>query len=160
MSVQRFIIPLSAATPTDAELQCALMWLLQRPEADRHIAFPTVQNIKMFFDRLEKSMGFSGWAQFCDQMRRNRKFTFSDGQILTCAPLKPWVQASPNGACLLAWGDTKQAHDVEKRLGPVGAICVLPYTAPGIATWINANGPTPVNCSGDVADDDVSSLIS
>lgn len=147
MPLDRFIIPLSDVTPTDAELECGLMWLLQRPEAERHIAFPAVPNIKMFFDRLDKRMRFAGWANLSNQLRRNRQFKFSDGQVLTCGPMRPHVHARPNGACLLVWGDSAKADRVEARLGPVGAICVLPYTAPAIATWATANGPTHVACS-------------
>lgn len=139
MALDRFFVPIADAQPSDDELKCGFLWLLSRPEAERHIAVPHVAQRRAILTKIETWIPAIGRP-----LRKSGLVNFQDGR-LTISTMHPYVQATANGACLLLWGDADQAEAVEARLGSVGAICVAPF-GPTLDNWIEANGPTPVNC--------------
>lgn len=140
MALERYIVPISGAQPTNDEIKCGLVWLLSRSESDLHIAVPDAQTRATLFGII------ATWDPgIAKALRTNGIIKFTNAR-LTISTFQPYVQATPNGACLLVWGDTGQAQAVEKRLGSIGAICVIPYSNT-LSGWIASNGPDEVDCA-------------
>jgi hypothetical protein len=145
--LDRFYVSASDVTSTDDDLVCGFLWLLWRPETELHIAFPRTDQLDMALTRLKaKVAGVASLGAIVDQLKRSGVVALENDRRLTAHSLKPRCYARPNGACLLVWGDSKQAAVVEAALGPVGAIAVLPWGAAEADAWIASSGAKQVNC--------------
>jgi hypothetical protein len=136
---------------TDDDLVCAFRWLLWRPEQELHLAAPSVSALDNALIKLGAKLANSPEIAVIDQLKRSRSASLPDGRRLTGGSLRPRSLARPNGACCLIWGDSAQAVTVEKALGAVGAICVLPWVNQDLATWVAGNGAAKVNCDDPAA---------
>lgn len=147
MALQRFIVLTAGGGPSDDDLRCGLAWLLSRPEADLHIALPTAALRKTFLGKLHK------WRPEIGTPLKTHGVVRFKNATLTISIARPDFQARANGACLLLWGNSGEAEQVEKRLGSVGAIYVVPFSTTS-NTWKTANDPIELNCRALMASDD------
>ena len=147
LALERFYIPVEGAVDKRAALKCAFTWLLDRGENDLHIAFHRADIMADVLDEMAKMLPNAG--NWFTQLKKDRQFTFTDGKRLTCAPWRPWVQAIPNGACLVIWAGLDELAAVETKLGSVGAVCATPWGLHEIQPWIDANVVPPVDCAAD-----------
>ena len=147
MALSREYVEASVPTATDDDLACAFSWLLFRSEQELHLAAPRVQQLDLALTGLKaKFASAPPIVAIIDGLKKTRSVTLADERRLTAASLHPRCQARPNGACLLVWGDSKQANTVEQTLGPVGSICVLPWANHDLVGWVTANSVPKVNC--------------
>lgn len=144
MALDRFYIPVAGSVSKQEALSCGFSWLLGRPETNLHIAF---HKLDILVDVLSEMASMYPRARSVfDTLKKDRVFTFPDGKRLTCAPWRPAVQATPNGACLVIWAGLDELAAVEAKLGPVGTICAMPWGLHEIQNWIDAHTATPVDC--------------
>lgn len=148
MPTIRAYVPLAGVVCSNDELACGFAWLLSRPETQLHVCAPKVEMLDQALSTLEGKYSGDLKAIFA-RLRAKGSVTLTDNQgtrVVTAAGLHPRPLARANGACLVVWGDSNQLVGVERAIGAIGAVCVVPWSAQGINNWIAEYGPTVVDC--------------
>jgi hypothetical protein len=145
MPLERFYVTIEGHEDRGAAFHYGLEWLLGRPEKDLHIAFNSLENLREMLGLMQAYyLPAPQMLSLLHTLIMNKVFKFTDGKVLTVGLFHPRVQADPNAACLGGWVDTKRIKQIEKALGPAGAICAVPWNKLHIQDWIKKSSPHPV----------------